>query len=116
MDIIFKKKKLLKIVNSRKLAQKEFGKRGGDLLMRRLDELRACENLDTMRFFPAARCHELKGNLKGQFSVDLEHPYRLIFAPEEPFSYLPDGGLDWVSIKVIKIIDVEDTHDGKKKK
>ena len=29
--------------------------------------------------FRIGRCHALKGNRKGQYAVDLEHPYRLVF-------------------------------------
>lgn len=116
MNITFKKKKLEKICNSRKLAQKEFGKIMGDRLMQRLEELSSCESLEIMKYLPQARCHELIQDRKGQLSVDLEHPYRLIFIPEPSFSYLSDGGLDWSSVKKIKIISVEDTHDKKRKK
>ncbi len=65
-----------------------------------------------MRFLPAPRCHELKGNRKGQLSVDLDHPYRLIFKPvEDPIPEKPDGGIDWKKVKSICIVGVEDTHE-----
>jgi proteic killer suppression protein len=83
--------------------------------MQRLEELSACENLEIMNYLPQARC-QLIQDRKGQLSVDLEHPYRLIFIPEPPFSSLSAGGLDRSSVKKIKIISVEDTHDKKRKK
>ena len=58
------------------------------------------------------RCHELTGGRKGQLSVDLEHPYRLIFIPNhEPIPRKPDGGLDWKLVTSIMIIGIEDTHE-----
>lgn len=67
--------------------------------------------------FPPARCHQLDGNRKGQFSVDLEHPYRLIFAPNHnPIPELEDGGINLQAVTKIKIIEIVDTHDKKKKK
>lgn len=67
-----------------------------------------------MRGLPG-RCHELKGNRKNQLSLDLEHPYRLIFEPTHPdVNRKIDDGLDWSLINTIEIIGVEDTHDGKK--
>jgi hypothetical protein len=56
--------------------------------------------------------HELKGDRKGQLSVDLNHPYRLLFGPgHEPIPVLAVGGLDWTKVTRIKISGVEDTHE-----
>ena len=44
---------------------------------------------------PPERRHELSGNRKGQFAVDLKHPQRLIFEPNHnPLPRRADGGLD----------------------
>jgi proteic killer suppression protein len=62
-------------------------------------------------YSPPHRCHELTGNLKGQLSVDLDHPYRLLFVPDhEPVPQRPEGGLDWQAVTAIKIKGVKDTH------
>ena len=59
-----------------------------------------------------ARCHQLKGNRAETFSVDLEHPYRLLFCPNHnPIPVREEGGFDWSQITAIEIIGVEDTHD-----
>ncbi len=61
---------------------------------------------------PPERCHELKMDRAGQFSMDLDHPYRLIFVPKHtPVPKLPDGGADWRAITAITILGVEDTHE-----
>ena len=61
---------------------------------------------------PPERCHELKMNRKGLFSMDLDHPYRLIFEPDhQPVPKLEDGGTDWHAITAITILGVEDTHE-----
>jgi len=60
---------------------------------------------------PAARCHELTADRKGQISVDLQHPYRLLFIPANvPLPRKPDGGLDWSAVTEIEIIEITDTH------
>lgn len=65
------------------------------LLKRRLNELRTANVLEDIRKLPQTRCHELLHNRKGQFSVDLDHPYRLIFEPaNNPVSRKPDNELD----------------------
>ena len=81
------------------------------LLKRRQGDLRAANDLGAMRFLPG-RCHELKGDHHGQLSLDLDHPWRLIFAPaDDPPALKGDGGMDWEHVRVIKILRIEDTHD-----
>ncbi|WP_435051706.1 type II toxin-antitoxin system RelE/ParE family toxin [Desulfolithobacter dissulfuricans] len=80
-------------------------------LQQRLMELKAASTLDDISRLPPARCHELTGNRKGQLSVDLEHPYRLLFVPaHNPLPTKEDGGVDWASITEIEIIGIVDTH------
>ena len=82
--------------------------------MLRLTELRAADSLIVFSppYSGPARCHELHGNRKGMFSVDLDHPYRLIFRPaHSPVPRHEDGGIDWGKVTAIEILGVEDTHD-----
>ena len=52
------------------------------------------------------------GDRAGQLSMDLDHPYRLIFTPDhDPYPERPEGGLDWRQVTAINILGVEDTHD-----
>lgn len=112
MDIIFKTKKFAKEANDYKLLQLRYGPQRAKLIRRRLDELRAATALDEIRSLPQARCHELTGDRAGQLSVDLDHPYRLLFRPcNDPVPQKPDGGLDWTKVTQIEILSVEDTHD-----
>jgi proteic killer suppression protein len=68
--------------------------------------------LEDLRDLPQARCHELHGKRKGQLSVDLDGPYRLVFKPaNDPLPKKSDGGLDWTRVTAIMIIGVEDTHE-----
>jgi proteic killer suppression protein len=54
----------------------------------------------------------LTGNRARQLSLDLDHPYRLIFEPaHNPIPRKDDGGLDWSKVTAIIIIGVEDTHE-----
>lgn len=81
------------------------------LIRRRLDDLRAAPTLEAMRNLPG-RCHELKGNRARQLSIDLDGPYRLIFAAaHEPVPSKPDGGLDWTKVTTVIIVGVVDTHE-----
>jgi plasmid maintenance system killer protein len=111
MDIIFLDRKFEKSCNSRKSLVKEYGDRQAERIGRRLDELRAAAVLEDIRSLPQARCHELRGDRSGQLSVDVVHPYRLIFRPSEPVPRKPDGGIDWSRVTAIGIIGIEDTHE-----
>lgn len=60
----------------------------------------------------SARCHELKGDKAGIFSIDLDHPYRLLFRPDhDPLPQRSEGGIDWSQVIAIVILEIEDTHE-----
>ena len=81
----------------------------------RINSLTAAESLAD--FWPPnsgpERCHELKGNLKGKFSIDLKYPYRLLITPLESISKTEiSNEVDrWKKIKEIEIHRIENTHD-----
>ncbi|MBT8420334.1 MAG: killer suppression protein [Gammaproteobacteria bacterium] len=116
MDIRFKTKKLEKELGSTK-GRAKLGAIRAKLLMRRLDLLFSAETLADL--LPPcsgpSRCHELTEGKRGKqkpLSVDLDHPYRLIFAPDhEPLPIRDEGGLDWSKVTAITILGVEDTHE-----
>ena len=111
MHIFFKTRKLQKICSESTSAQKHLGTRCGHKLMQRMMELNAAQNLADISRLPPARCHGLTGNRSGQLSVDLEHPYRLLFVVgNNPLPVMKSGGLDWEGVTEIKIIAIVDTH------
>jgi proteic killer suppression protein len=112
VEIEFRTRKLQKESQDYSRSVQWLGSMRAKLLRRRLDDLRAAENLETMRALPQTRCHELKGDRAGQLSIDLGHPYRLIFeVADTPIPTKPDGGLDWRCVRSIRILGVEDTHE-----
>jgi len=111
MEITFKNNKLEKTFNSDKKLQKAYGVLCARKIRTRLDDLHAADSLEDMKLLPG-RCHELVGNKKGQFSLDVEQPYRLIFEiGHKDIKSKETGGLDWTSVIAVKIIGVENTHD-----
>ena len=114
MDISIKNTKLEKEFNLGKRLESVHGSNRAKKLRLRMAELRAASCLND--FWPPKsgnnRCHELVGDKKGQLSVDLDHPYRLIFAPNhDPIPKKSDGGLDWKLVTAITIMGIEDTHE-----
>jgi len=82
-------------------------------LKTRLGQLKAADVLSDLGppKSGAARCHELDGDLKDLFSVDLDHPQRLLFCPVgDPPPRKGDGGWDWTRIRAIEITDITDPH------
>ena len=111
MDIFFKTGGIQKLCSQNAVAQKKLGAKMARKLQQRMMELKAAVTLADILRLPPARCHELKGNRKGQLSVDLEHPYRLLFVPAySPVSTKENGGLDWAGVTKIEIIGIDDTH------
>ena len=111
MDIVFKNKKLEKECNDQRLLEKNHGKVRSKRILQRLYDLRGANVLEDMRNLPG-RCHELLHDRADQLSVDLDHPYRLIFEPaNEPIPTKPDGGIDWTKVTTVRILGVEDTYE-----
>ncbi len=115
MNISFQNTKISKSFNEGSQLEKIHGAPRAKRIRIRMAELRAAENL--MVFWPPksppSRCHELtEGKRHGQLSVDLDHPYRLVFVPDhDPIPQMEGGGLDWRKVTAIKIIGIEDTHE-----
>ena len=110
MEISYKNNKLEKQLTDPKKMKKAFGVMAKKV-NQRMKELKSAENLETMRFLPAARCHELSGDMKGELAVDVSGNYRLIFEPDHnPTPVKDEGGLDWQQVTKIRMITVEDYH------
>jgi proteic killer suppression protein len=109
MRIFFRTSKLERFFSSSRELRRAYGKDSGDRITLRLRELRTLDNLSEATRIPG-RCHELKGERKGQLALDLKHPYRLVFEPTQPAPLKPDGGLDWTKVESVVIIEVVDYH------
>jgi proteic killer suppression protein len=113
VKITFKNKKLEKLVNNDREMVKELGKIRATILRRRLTQLEDAKTLEAIRFFPG-NYHELKNNRKGQWSCDLDQPYRLIFTPQE--KTIPtneDGQYIWIEISELEVIEIINYHKEK---
>ncbi len=108
------KGKLKAALENEGVCLRQYGRDMTKKIMLRVSELRAANSLAD--FWPPnsgpERCHELKGDLAGTFSIDLKQPYRLLFVPIEENS--PKDRTDeqkrWASITKIEIVAIEDTH------
>ena len=109
MKINFKTRKLEKQLTDPKTILKKFGTMARKVTQR-MDDLRA-ETLEVIKSIPMTKCHELKNDRKGQLAISISKNYRIIFEPNHnPLPENDDGGLDWTTITIIKIIEVTDYH------
>ena len=111
MEILFKNRRLEKFCTHQRQLVKQWPPERSKRIRRRLDDLRAAENLNVMRVLPG-RCHELRKIRGLQLSLNLDGPNRLIFEPaDNPLPVKADGGLDWGEVRIVRILGVEDTHE-----
>jgi proteic killer suppression protein len=111
MLITFRNKTLEKELCDEKTLKRRWGVQQAKLIARRLTELAAAEDLETLKKLPQVRAHELSGNRAGQISLDVRQPYRLLIVPDhEETPRKEDGGLDWQKITKVKVLGVEDIH------
>ena len=103
-------RKLEKQLTDPREMAKSFGQLAVKIKMR-LKNLTDADNLVIMRTIPAARCHELTGDRKGELAVDVSGNYRMIFEPgHDPIPKKNDGGLNWEEVAKIQINEIEDYH------
>lgn len=80
-------------------------------VQQRLDEMEASPNLAVLQQIPAANCHPLKGNMLGEWAVDISGNHRIIFEPDHvPVPKKENGEVESIAITDIKIIKTGDYH------
>jgi plasmid maintenance system killer protein len=127
MELRVNDKKLKRALTDETECRKRFGEAMAKKIRLRIDALSAAESLGD--FWPPysgpERCHELKGDLAGNFSMDVKQPYRLLFRPvtfvdetevkhnedSKIQSEAQDSKQQWLAIQTIEIFGIENTHD-----
>lgn len=110
MEILFSSPKMKKVCNNTKERVIEFGPERAKRLGRRLDQMRASSSLAVF-ILVHPRCHELIGDRAGQWSADLDGPYRLIFEiVDDPIPLDESGNINLNEIQKVRILNVADTH------
>jgi proteic killer suppression protein len=109
MEIQFSNRKLQKIFGSEKELQRKYGMKARKIMMR-MQVLKHARTLAEVPYLPPDRRHELKGELKGTFAVDITGNERLIFKPLGNPPRREDGGIDLSRVDGVEILDVGDYH------
>jgi proteic killer suppression protein len=111
MEISYVSKRMQKLCTTEKEMKGKLGTRMAETLKRQLALIEAVANLEELWAMPQTRCHEMKGDRKGQISIDLVHPQRLYIEPDhDPVPRKKDGGLDRAAVTRVSIVDIDDPH------
>lgn len=77
----------------------------------RMEQLRAAPTLADMQNYQAARCHQLKGERKSEWAVDISVNHRMIFEINQtPVPLNKDGSVNTIKVTDIMIIETTDYH------
>ncbi len=98
LKINYKSNSLERICTNYSIAQRKYGERMAKLIHQRVDELLSADSVEMLIQYSIGRCHPLEGDRKGEYSMDLVHPYRLIFEQNK------------TNVQVVRIINIEDYH------
>lgn len=79
MEIKYKNRNLKKISTNADIARRNYGEQMAKKIHQRIDNIIAADSVEMLVLCRIGRCHPLHGDRKGQYSMDLIHPYRLIF-------------------------------------
>ena len=111
VDITFRTSRLARVFNSDRDLKRTYGDRMTRRIQTRMAILKNSRTLDLVPTTPPDRRHQLTGDRRGQFAVDLVHPRRIVFVPNHhPVPLRDDGGMDLEQITAITILEVVDYH------
>ena len=98
MEVTYKNNKIRKICTDAKTAERAYGREMADKIHQRIDELHAADTVEMMIQWHIGRCHPLTQNRKGQYAMDLIHPFRLVFEKKGE------------EIQIANILEIVDYH------
>lgn len=98
LDITYSNNKIKKICTDGKVAERIYGIEMAHKIHQRIDEISAADTVEMMIKYHIGRCHPLSYDRKGQYALDLVHPYRLVFEK--------NGN----KIQVANILEIVDYH------
>ncbi len=96
MRIEYKSKQLQRICEDVGAAVQKYGVRMAELIHQRIDQLNATDSVEMLLQYRIGRCHRLTGDRAGQYSMDLVHPYRLVFEQKDSIT---------ITVKILEVVD-----------
>jgi plasmid maintenance system killer protein len=110
MKIDYNNNKLKKQLSSATEIKKHFGV-NAKKVSARLSDIEASPNLAVLVQIPAANCHQLTGNRKGEWALNISPNHRMIFEiGHDPLPLKEDGSIHTILVTDILITGTEDYH------
>ncbi len=110
MNISYQTNKLKKQLSNATEIKKAFGVNAKRISIR-LDDIVASPNLSVLIQIPAANCHSLLGDRKGEWALDISANYRFIFEiAHNPIPKAADGSINTLLVTDICILEIIDYH------
>ena len=88
----------MRICTEAQYAEKKHGYEMAEKIQQRIYEISYADSVEYLIKYHIGRCHALSQNRKGQYAVDLVHPYRLVFEKKGK------------EIQIANIIEIVDYH------
>ena len=79
MEVTYKTNKIKTVCTDAKVSDRTYGNEMSEKIQMRIAEIEAVDTVEEMIKFHVGRGHPLTNNRKGQYAVDLVHPYRMVF-------------------------------------
>ncbi len=98
MKITYANKKMEKVCTDAKIADRTYGKNMSYKIFQCIGQIIAADTVEFLIEHHISRCHPLSQNRKGQYAMDLEQPYRLVFEKK---------GKD---IQIVNILEITNYH------
>ncbi|HHU07001.1 MAG TPA: plasmid maintenance system killer protein [Clostridiaceae bacterium] len=98
MEVTYRNRKIERICTDARIAERTYGSEMANKIHQRIDQITAADTVEVLVKFRIGRCHPLSQNRKGQYAMDLVHPYRLVFEKHGE------------EIQVANILEIVDYH------
>ena len=96
IEIEYRTSKLKKVCTDAEYAIKVYGYEMAEKIHQRIGEISSAISVEMLIQYRIGRCHSLSQNRKGQYAMDLTHPYRLVFKKID---------IDRIAVEILEIVD-----------
>ena len=79
IEVSYRTAQLRKVCEDAEVATKKYGSEMAEKIQLRIMQIQAATSVEMLVQRRVGRCHPLQGDRKGQYDMDLTHPYRLVF-------------------------------------
>ena len=110
LEIYFRTRKLQRTFNSDRNLSRAYGDRMARVIKMRLAVLRNAPTLSEVPTTPPERRHMLSGSRRGQYAIDLVHPFRMILEPNHDPVAREDEEASTGRVTSITILEIVDYH------